>query len=165
MLALSLEDASYRREKIQGHARVEGRRLRFEGPLELGLSRMPSGPLLSSGVLTDLRAIIHALRERRVAIERGTPERLELVVSPEYTGKVGGRDRLIARLREDLREVDTQAIMVDDVDIHVSGDRARVVQSFLMITRVGERRLENRSRERLELRKEGSLWRFIGGLG
>lgn len=164
-LLFELKDFNTDRTLIKGHAIVEGKGLHYEGPLHMSTSRRPDGLFLSSGVLTDLRSIIYSLRERRLSLESGIVERLQRLISPSYEGPGGGRQELIDKLQKDLEVVKAQAMMVDNVSILVSGDQARVIQSFLLITRVGERKLENRDRERLHLKKEGHWWYFVGGLG
>lgn len=164
-LRLELADTRIAGDTIETHAVVTGRHLRFEGPLRMELARIPAGALLHTGVMTDMRAIIQALRDRRIALERGTPRRLALVVSPLYQGQVGGKDELMARVEQDLAAVEARAIMVTDLDIQVEEGRARVLQSFDMIIQAGGQARENHARERLTLHKEGSLWRFVGGLG
>jgi hypothetical protein len=164
-LLFKFQDVTTKQKLIKGHAIVEGKGLRYEGPLQMSTTSQPDGLFLSSGVLTDLRSIVYSLRERRLALESGIVERLQRLISQSYSGPGGGRQELIDRLRKDLEAVKAQALMVDDVNIMVSGDQARVIQSFLLITRVGERKLENRDRERLHLRREGHWWYFVGGLG
>lgn len=164
-LLVRLQDVTSSPSEIKGHAIVQGKGLRYEGPLHLRLTSMPAGLLMSSGVLTDLRGIIYSLRERRLALENGVVNRLERLVSSSYQGPGGGRQALVDRLTSDLEAVQALAFMVDDVNILVTQDQARVVQSFLLITRVGERKLENRDRERLHLKRDGHWWYFIGGLG
>jgi hypothetical protein len=164
-LLFKIQDITTKPASIKGHAIVEGKGLRYEGPLQLSTISQPDGLFLSSGVLTDLRSIVYSLRERRLALESGMAERLQRLISRNYNGPIGGRQELIDRLRKDLEAVKAQALMVDDLNIQVSGDQARVIQSFLLITRVGERKLDNRDRERLHLRREGHWWYFVGGLG
>lgn len=164
-LGLELADLRIGQEAIEAHAVVQGRAMRFEGPLRMGLTRIPSGALVRSGLLTDMRAIIDALRERRLALEKGAIRRLALVVSPLYQGEAGGKDELLARVERDLARVQSQAIMVTDLRIQVEEDRARVVQAYDLITRAENRTREQHARERLVLHKEGSLWRFVKGLG
>lgn len=164
-LLLRLQDVTTQQALIKGHAIVEGKGLRYEGPVQMSTTSLPNGLFLNSGVLTDLRSIVYSLRERRLALETGIVERLQRLISQSYHGPGGGRGELIERLRKDLEAVQAQALMVDDLDILVSGDQARVIQSFLLITRVGERKLENRDRERLHLKREGHWWYFVGGLG
>ncbi|MBW1872587.1 MAG: hypothetical protein JRJ19_11005, partial [Deltaproteobacteria bacterium] len=124
-----------------------------------------NGLVVSSGLLTDLRGIISTLRERRIAIESGMPQRLSRYVSVDYRGESGGKPELLARFTADLKAVQAQAFIVDDLNIIVGGDKAKVIQSFLLINIVGEKKIENRSRERILMQKEGSLWRITGGLG
>jgi hypothetical protein len=164
-LQLQSSDVSASEDEIKGHAVVEGKGLRFEGPMKMVVARQPAGKVLVSGVLTDMRGIIYSLRERRLALETGAVDRLQRLVSPDYRGKVGGRSELIERLRRDLKEVSAHALMIDHVDILVSDGEARVDQSFLLITSVAGRKLENRDKERLRLKKDGHWWYFTGGLG
>ncbi|MBW1809609.1 MAG: hypothetical protein JRJ87_15550 [Deltaproteobacteria bacterium] len=164
-LLLDLQDVTMRAEKVSGHAVVEGKRLRFEGPWELLFKTNHNGLVVSSGLLTDLRGIISTLRERRIAIESGMPQRLSRYVSVDYRGESGGKPELLARVTADLKAVQAQAFIVDDLNIVVGGDKAKVIQSFLLINIVGEKKIKNRSRERILMQKEGSLWRITGGLG
>jgi hypothetical protein len=169
-LSVELLDVTVNPEEIRGHAVVAGKRMRYEGPLELKIAKMPTGYLVSSGLWTELRGILSTLRERRLALESGVPGRMERLVSDDYRGEGGDREDLLSRLRSDLAAVQATALIVDDVNISVrsgSGKRscATVIQSYLLIQGVGERKLENRDRERLTICKEGSLWRFTGGLG
>ena len=164
-LQLGLANMRFGDKTIEAHAVVTGRHLRFEGPLRMETSRIPAGVLLQSGLLTDMRAIIHALRERRIALETGSPRRLEFVVSPLYQGEIGGKDELMKRVEDDLARVKARAIMATDLDIQIDENRARVLQSFDMVIQAGQRTGESHARERLMLHKEGTRWRFVGGLG
>jgi hypothetical protein len=169
-LRVDLCDVTVSPEEIKGHAVLAGKRIRYEGPLELKIARQPSGFLVNSGFCTELRGILHTLRERRLSLESGVPSRMERFVSDRYRGEGGGREDLLLRLRNDLAAVQATALIVDDLNIRINGgsDRqpcATVIQEYLLIQGTGERKLENRGRERLTLCKEGSLWRFTGGLG
>lgn len=169
-LRVDLLDVSVGPEEIKGHAVLAGKRMRYEGPLRLKLARAPDGYLVSSGLWTELRGILHSLRERRLALESGVPGRMERFLSDRYRGEIGGREDYLSRLRNDLAGVRATALIVDDLNISIGSGSdqqpcATVIQSFLLIQGVGERRIENRDRERLTLCKEGSLWRFVGGLG
>jgi len=169
-LEVELEDVTVSPEEIKGHAVLAGRRMHFSGPLDLKISKVPDGYLVISGLWTELRGILHTLRERRLALESGVPARMERFVSDQYQGGGGGREDYLSRLRNDLAAVQATALIVDDLNITIGGGSderpcAKVIQSYLLIQGVGERKLENRDRERLTLCKEGSLWRFVGGLG
>jgi hypothetical protein len=169
-LEVDIQDVVVNPEQIKGHAVVAGKRMRYSGPLDLKISKVPDGYLVISGLWTELRGILHTLRERRLALESGVPSRMERFVSDQYDGAGGGREDYLSRLRNDLAAVQATALIVDDLNITIGGGSdqklcAKVIQSYLLIQGVGERKLENRDRERLTLCKEGSLWRFVGGLG
>jgi len=164
-LVVKHEDVLVRPDGITAHLVVEGKGLRYSGPQRLKLSKTAAGPVIGSGVFLELRGIIETLRQRRIALEDNAPQRLARLISAEYKGKVGGKAALMERLRDDLTAVSMQALIVNDLDIEVGGNRARVIQSFLLITRAEGKKIENRARERIMLQKEGSLWRIIGGLG
>ena len=135
--------------------------MRFQGPLVVEFVTGAMGPLIRSGLLTDLRGVIDTLRQRRIAIERGSIGRIDSLISMEYQGGDGDRESLIRRLREGFQGKHDSALIILDVDIVVEQDRARVLQSYLMVIH-GK---QNRDRERLILRKEGIRWRIIDGLG
>ena len=169
-LEVDVQDVTVGPEQIKGHATVAGKRMRYTGPLHLKIAKVPDGYLVVSGLWTELRGILHTLRERRLALESGVPARMERFVSDQYRGAGGDREDYLSRLRNDLAAVQATALIVDDLNITVGGGSgeqpcAKVIQSYLLIQGVGERKLENRDRERLTLCKEGSLWRFVGGLG
>lgn len=169
-LDVEMKDVTVSPEQIKGHATVAGKRMHYTGPLDLKIAKVPDGYLVISGLYTELRGILHTLRERRLALESGVPGRMERFVSDQYRGAGGDREDYLSRLRNDLAAVQATALIVDDLNITIGGgsdDRlcATVLQSYLLIQGVGERKLENRDRERLTLCKEGSLWRFTGGLG
>jgi hypothetical protein len=169
-LEVDIQDVMVNPEQIKGHAVVAGKRMRYSGPLDLKIAKVPDGYLVISGLWTELRGILHTLRERRLALESGVPSRMERFVSDQYQGAGGGREDYLSRLRNDLAAVQATALIVDDLNITIGGGSdqkpcAKVIQSYLLIQGVGERKLENRDRERLTLCKEGSLWRFTGGLG
>lgn len=169
-LKVDLLDVTVGPDEIKGHAVVAGKRIRYEGPLDLIIAKVPAGYLVSSGLWTELRGILHTLRERRLALESGVPSRIERFVSDQYHGEGGDREDFLSRLRNDLAAVQATALIVDDLNIQVDSGSverpcATVIQSYLLIQGVGERKLENKDRERLKLCKEGSLWRFVGGLG
>jgi len=169
-LEVELLDVTVSPEEIKGHATVAGKHMHYSGPLDLKIAKVPEGYLVVSGLWTELRGILNTLRERRLALESGVPGRMERFVSDQYRGAVGDREDYLSRLRNDLAAVQATALIVDDLNITIGGgsdDRlcATVLQSYLLIQGVGERKLENRDRERLTLCKEGSLWRFTGGLG
>jgi hypothetical protein len=151
--------------QIRCNAVLEGKALRYEGPLVLGLKDQGGQTLIQSGLLSELRGIIYTLRERRLALEKGSVERMEELVSAEYTGgKNMGKSQLLQQLRQDLASVQRTAIMVKDLTIESGLDQARAVQSCWIVTHVGEKVLEDRIHEELGLHKEGSRWRFIRGL-
>jgi hypothetical protein len=163
-LRVSTRDAGEAGPELSGRLQVEGRRLRFDGPLRLTFLPGPRGPLIGSGVLTDLRNILHSLRERRLALETAFPDRLDEVVSVEYKGKQGGKAELMEQVRGDLRAVKDTALITEELSIEAGAEEAEVTQSCLIVTHVGDKTLEDRLQERLRLRKEGSRWRFVGGL-
>lgn len=150
---------------LRADALVEGKALRYQGPLNLQLVRTPQGWVVRAGLLTDLRGIMRTLRDRRLALERGFIDDLADLISPEYSDNKGGRKEYIQRIRSEFGSLGNAAIVVNDLEIVVSGENARVTQSYLLITHVNERAIEQRDRERLELRKEGTRWRFFTGLG
>jgi len=164
-LHLRHEDVVVEGNRVKSHLAVEGKGLRYEGPHSIVLVQKPSGMLIQSGVLEDLRGIVFVMRERRLALEKESPERLGQVVSMHYEGDVGGRRELLERVRHDLAEVDARALIIDDLHISVTEDEAKVIQSFLLITRAGGKKIENRDRERILLHREGTRWRITGGLG
>jgi hypothetical protein len=164
-LAVKHEDLTLQDNGLTAHLVVSGKGLRYSGPQRLKLTKTAAGPVISSGLFLELRGIIETLRERRIALENGSPERLARLISAEYKGQVGGKAALIKRLRDDLAAVSMQALIVDDLDIEVGGKRAKAIQTFLLITEAGGKKIENKARERIMLQKEGSLWRIIGGLG
>ena len=169
-LDVDVQDVTVNPEQIKGHATLAGKRMRYTGPLDLKIAKVPDGYLVVSGMWTELRGILHTLRERRLALESGVPGRMERFVSDQYQGTGGGREDYLSRLKNDLAAVRATALIVDDLSITIGGGSherpcATVLQSYLLIQGVGERKLENRDRERLTLCKEGSLWRFVGGLG
>lgn len=164
-LLIKIKDGvSIGEETISGTSIIEGKHLRFEGPIHLSISRWPSGILVRSGLLTDLRSILSALRERRVALESKSCDRLASVVSPKYGGIMDGRNKLMTKLEKEYQNTGTSAMLVDSSNISVDLNQAQVIQSFLLITRIGDKREENRRHEKLILHKEGSLWRFTEGL-
>ncbi len=152
-------------ESLSANAIVEGRTLHYEGPFTLQLGRTTDGWVVRGGLLTDLRGIIQTLRDRRLALERGVVDELAEIVSPEYNGRPGGRKGVIGRIRSEFASIRDAALVVRDLEIVVTGENAQVTQSYLLITHVNERTIEQRDRERLELRKEGTRWRFFAGLG
>ena len=164
-LDLRVKDVVRDGSRLRGFAVVEGRAMRYQGPLVVEFVFSAMGPLIRSGLLTDLRGVIDTLRQRRIAIERGSIGRIDAVISMEYRGKDGDRESLMRRLRESFRDTHDSALIVRDVDIAVEQDRARVLQSYLLVTHVEHRTVERRDRERLILRKEGTRWRIIDGLG
>jgi hypothetical protein len=147
-----------------GNATVEGKALRFEGPMCIQLSSGPDGLFVASGVLTDLRGVQRMLRDRRLALESGSAEKMEELISAEYRGVQGGKKELLDRLRRDFAEAKGTAILGKDLDIRTNGEEAEVRQSFLIVTKVGSNASEDLLREKLKLRREGTRWRIVAGL-
>ena len=164
-LDLRLRDVVLRGDRLHAAAALDGRALRYRGPLVLDFAVGPMGPLIHSGLFSDLRAIIETLRQRRIAVERGSIERAELVISMEYGKERAKRAALIQRLEQSFAAVQDTALIVADLDIIVERDRAQVTQSYLLVTHVSKKAIERRDTERLVLRKEGTRWRITEGLG
>ena len=164
-LELRIKGLQREGEVLTGAGTVQGHGLRFEGPLSWTTTSGTLGPLLRSGLLTDLRAVIDTLRQRRLAIERGSIDRLDAVLSMEYRAAEGTRADLLEHLRTSFEEARDTAMIVDRVEIVVERDRARVSQSVLYVSHVRDRVVERRDRERIVLRKEGTRWRIFEGLG
>jgi hypothetical protein len=167
--ALELELAGARVDgaQLRGTARVRGRALRYRGPLELEFAAGPMGLLLRSGLLTDLRGVLATLRQRRLALERGAIERLDAVVSMEYRSADAdaGRRAVLQRLAERLERERPPALLVHRVDIRVEADRARVTQRVSWLAGGSRPADARQDTERLTLRKEGTRWRILAGLG
>ena len=74
---LRIETMDLRRqgEVLTGHLQVEGRGLRFEGPLTWKLVAQTDALRLGGGFLTELRSLVWAMRERRLSLEQGNVER------------------------------------------------------------------------------------------
>ncbi len=151
--------------RLRGTARVRGRALRYRGPLVLEFAAGPMGLLLRSGLLTDLRGVLATLRQRRLALERGAIERLDAVMSMEYRGDGSGRRAVLDRLAERSERDRPPALMVHRVDIRVEADRAQVSQQVSWLAGGRKDTAERRDTERLTLRKEGTRWRILAGLG
>jgi hypothetical protein len=152
-------------EGLSANAMLESKTFHYEGPLNLHLGRTAQGWVVRAGLLTDLRGIIRTLRDRRLALERGMVDELVELVSFEYSGRPGGRTDVIERIRSQFASVRDAALVVSDLEIVVTGENAQVTQSYLLITHVDERTIEQRDREKLELRKEGTRWRLYAGIG
>ncbi|HOX45008.1 MAG TPA: nuclear transport factor 2 family protein [Myxococcota bacterium] len=150
---------------LRGRARVEGKALRYEGPLAWRLRPGAVGTLVSSGLLSELRGVLYALRLRRQALESGDVERLGEVVSMEYRGPGGDRRALLERSRAEFGGRQGLAWIARGVGIVVDQDEARVEAEFLAVERVEGQSVERTDRERLVLRREGSRWRIVDGLG
>ncbi len=165
--ALELELAGARLDgrQLRGTARVRGRALRYQGPLELEFAAGPMGLLLRSGLLTDLRGVLAVLRQRRLALERGSIERLDAVLSMEYRGDGASRQAVLQRLAERFERDRPPALMVHRLDIRIEADRARVTQQVSWLGGGRRPAIERRDTERLTLRKEGTRWRILAGLG
>jgi len=166
--ALDLRVAGLERAEdgwLRGRAVVAGRALRFEGPLAWRLREEPVGTFLSAGLLSELRGVLYALRLRRLALENADLERLGEVVSMEYRGPGGDRQALLGRLRAALLDGRGDARISRGVGIVVDRDEARVEQAVLVVARVGGQSVERTEQERLKLRREGSRWRIVDGLG
>ena len=164
-LKFHCDDIATSPEGLSANAVVESRTLHYEGPLNLQFGRTTRGLVVRAGLLTDLRGILRTLRDRRLALESGFVDELAEVISPEYSGHPGGRKDFIGRIRSEFAPVRDVALVVNDLEIVVTGENARVTQSYLLIKHVNERTIEQRDRESLELRKEGTRWRFFAGLG
>ncbi len=164
-LELRVQDLVQAGDELQWHAEVTGRALRYSGPLRLQVISGPLGPMVQSGLLTELRGVLDVLRQRRIAIERGSVERLDPLISMEYKPRVGDRQDLLVQLKASFEQNHDTALMVSDVGILVERDRAQVVQSYLLVTHVQTKSIERRDTERLILRKEGTRWRILEGLG
>lgn len=164
-LELNARDLVRRGDQLSGYAEVKGKALRYQGPLRMQVVTGPSGPLVQSGLLTELRGVLDVLRQRRIAIERGSTERLDALISMEYKPVQGDRHDLMRQMRASFEQNHDTALMTSDVGILVERDRAQVVQSYLLVTHVQDRAIERRDTERLILRKEGTRWRIIDGLG
>jgi hypothetical protein len=164
-LSLSIANVVDCSHVLKSHVIVQGRGLHFEGPMVLEYKIRPNGIFIQSGLLTDLRGVQSMLRERRVAYEQGEVNRLDKIISMNYQGEGGTREKLLCKLRSKFAQISNSAMIIDDVNIFVEHTRAVVAQSYLLITNIEQRRYERRARERLVLTKEGTRWRIIKGLG
>ncbi len=152
-------------DQLRARSTVRGRGLSFSGPLNWTVASGAMGPLLRSGLLTDLRGVVDTLRQRRLAVERGSVDRLDLVLSMEYRAAEGTRAQVLDRARESFSAARDTAMIVDELEIEIAKDRAKVSQAVLLISHVRDRVVEHRDRERIVLRKEGTRWRIFEGLG
>lgn len=162
---LELFDGRFTEQGLSGRLAVRGRKLEFEGPVSLKFSENLLGKLLVSGFLTDLRGILDTLRQRRLAIEQGSVERLDGVISMEYAASRKKRKALLEQTRASFREAVDTALIVNDIGIFVESQKARVIQTYLMITHINQKTIEHKDHERLMLHKEGTRWRIQNGLG
>jgi hypothetical protein len=144
---------------------IKGQKLSFKGPIQLRVHQKQDRYIMSSGLFTELRGIVHVLRQRRIALEERNIERMQNLVSTAYNGEVGGRAELLAKVERELLKVDALAIVVDNLDIVVLDNQAKISQLVSIITRRGGRKDDSQKRLELQMRKEGSRWRIIGGLG
>jgi hypothetical protein len=78
-----------------------GPTVRLEGPAPLELVR-DEGFRVRSGLLTALRDVLALMRRRRAALEANDLGALRDVLHPSYAEGPYDRERLIARVREDL---------------------------------------------------------------
>lgn len=164
-LRIRLDDnVSIDNDIIDGRMTIEAKRLQYTGPIHLELGSQPSGILVRSGLLTDLRSILSALRERRIALESQSCERLTKAISPKYGGTLVGRKNLVRKLETEYQSKGARAMLSKNVNILVDQTEAQVIQSILIIARVDDQNKENQHHEKLILHKEGSSWRFAGGI-
>ncbi len=166
-LNLEVMDLEQGKDVLSGHLQVEGKGLLFEGPMVWRTVDQPTACFLAGDFLTELRAVVWLLRDRRRALEEGSLERLGELISLEYRGEVGGWKELLERTRLDLAASKGVGMMVHDLRVVVQGGSAQVTQAYMLIYRIGEegKLMEQKARERLQLRKEGTRWRIVGGLG
>lgn len=144
---------------------IGGHGLEFEGPMHLQFRTTPQGPLITSGILTDMRAVLDIMRQRRLAIEHGSADMLDLIMSMDYKPEQGTRQKLLSRLHETLSSQGRVGIVVLDLKISIDKSMAKVVQSLLKLEIEKTETRENRFTEHIVLRKEGTRWRILQGLG
>ncbi len=145
---------------------IQGRGLFFSGQSIAHFKITPMGPLFVSGVFTEMRAVLEILRQRRLALERNSVDMLDSLISMDYKPKKGTRQEFISHLHEVLSSQGRVGIVVQDVKISIDKSRAKVVQSLLKLEIEDEATTrEKRILEHIVLRKEGTRWRILQGIG
>jgi hypothetical protein len=151
-LELVVSSASQMKVRFEG----VGRSFQFKGTMDLYLLRGK----IKSGLLTDLRAVVSLLRERRMCVEENSIRCIEPLVSMEYHGN---REGLMEDLKDTFLQNRHTAFMVERLDIVVEGRQTRVVQRYVLLSLMEKQKVERKGVERLTLRKEGERWRIISG--
>jgi hypothetical protein len=107
-----------------------------------------------------LKSVLLALFRREDAFHARDPEAYARLVSDRYAGP-GGKDALLARLREDLPHGPAARVRIQAWQIRVERDRAEVGEDYA-IELAG--RPPAALRARYVLAREGERWRFVDGL-
>ena len=159
------QDERLQEDRLESHLQISGRRFRFSGPQVITLQEVAGNWLITSGLLEVPRGILDTLRERRLGLEESDLGRLRRVISEDYQGPGGSRKQLLQRLESDLEHGPQRALVVNDLVIEAGRQRATVIQSYLLILGVGDRKKQIKGREKIQLLYQASRWRIAGGLG
>lgn len=142
-----------------------GRRLSFQGPMIVRFVVTPQGPLLTSGLLTDMRAVLNVLRLRRMALEHGSVDTMDSIISMHYKPQQGSRQQLLSQIQEILSSQGRVGIVVRNLKISIDKGEAKVVQSLVKLEIEDTETREKKFDEHIVLHKEGTRWRIVKGLG
>ncbi len=143
---------------------IKGLKFEFQGTMLIQFSSTPQGPLITSGLFTDMRAVLKVLRQRRLGLEQGSIDMLDSIISMDYKPKHGNRQEFISKLHETLSLQGRIGIVVENLKISIDNNTAKVVQSVLKLEIGEDKTLENRADEKIVLHKEGTRWRIWQGL-
>lgn len=149
---------------VEGAVEWGGRAIRVS---HLGLERIPlvrcagRGWCPEADPLPRLSALLATLVRRAAAFEAGDAEGYRPLVSDGYRGEEGGKGALLARLAGDLAASPRSRLRPLAWQVRVERETAVVGEDCeVAVGGAPPRRL----RARLELRDEGGIWRFTGGL-
>lgn len=141
--------------------RDERAQLSYVGREAFEMSRCDAAGWCGDGrQFAGLKGVLATLFRREDAFNGRDPESYARLVSERYAG-AGGKDALLARLREDLRAAPPARVRISAWQIRVERDRAIVGEDYELA--VGEEP-PRALRARYELVREGERWAIVSGL-
>ena len=132
---------------------------RVAGPLGVELSRRHH-PLITGGLLDDLRGIRALLMARRAALEANDTAGYGALLHPGYQDGSLDRDAVLARVTKDLHQLPIRQTPIHEL-VEVRGPLAHVDERYTV--RIGERLL-GPALSRLTLKRSAGRWLITAGL-
>ncbi len=100
------------------------------------------------------------LKKRWRALETKDINLYSECISPKYHG----REKLISRIEENFKKIDSIRTILQEPAIYINNDTATVYQEVRLIITIKEETQDLETREKLVLKREGNSWKIIEGI-